>query len=51
MKALQRRHLTRTPVRHSLCGLALMDSLAYRPDVQEYRDVDPARYAPALQQP
>lgn len=33
------------------CGLALMDSLAYRQNVQEYRDVDPARYAPALQQP
>ena len=30
------------------CGLALMDSLAYAPAIQEYRDADPAHYAPAL---
>lgn len=30
-------------------SLALMDSQAYRPDVQEFRSQDPARYAPRLE--
>ena len=31
------------------CGLALMDSHAYQENVSEYRAVDPAHYAPDLQ--
>lgn len=32
-------------------GLAMMDSRAYHDAVQEYRAVDPALYAPALESP
>lgn len=32
------------------CGLTLVDTRQYEPTVQEYRDVDPVRYAPDLQQ-
>lgn len=33
------------------CALTLMDARAYQPDIQAYRDVDPAHYAPDLQRP
>ncbi len=33
------------------CVMALHDSTLYQPEIQEYRDVDPARYAPALPPP
>jgi cytochrome c oxidase subunit 4 len=29
-------------------GLVIMDSRAYQPNIQQYRDVDPVRYAPDL---
>jgi cytochrome c oxidase subunit IV len=29
-------------------GLVMMDSRAYQPNIQQYRDVDPVRYAPDL---
>lgn len=32
-------------------SLAMMDSREYQPNVQEYRAVDPARYAPQLNSP
>jgi cytochrome c oxidase subunit 4 len=33
------------------CSLVLMDTRAYQPDIQAYRDVDPVNYAPDLQRP
>ncbi len=33
------------------CSLTLMDSLAYRPNVETYRAASPANYAPDLQEP
>jgi len=33
------------------CALTLMDASAYQPDIQAYRDADPAHYAPDLERP
>ena len=33
------------------CSLVLMDTRTYQPDIQAYRDVDPANYAPDLERP
>lgn len=33
------------------CALPLMDSRAYQPGIQAYRDADPAHYAPDLKRP
>jgi cytochrome c oxidase subunit 4 len=33
------------------CSLVLVDSRMYQPDIQAYRDVDPANYAPDLERP
>ena len=33
------------------CALTLMDSRAYQPGIQAYREADPAHYAPDLERP